>query len=60
MKYLGTLNNQLKKTIISKISTILLGLEFKPDNIIISKDIKVVFKKYCLFIINNEKVVCQL
>ena len=60
MKYLGTLNNQLKKTIISKISTILLGLEFKPDNIIISKDINVVFKKYCLFISNNEKVLCQL
>ena len=59
MKYLGTLNNQLKKTIISKISTILLGLEFKPDNIIISKDINVVFKKYCLFISNNEKVLCQ-
>ena len=59
MKYLGTLNNQLKKTI-SKISTILLGLEFKPDNIIISKDINVVFKKYCLFISNNEKVLCQL
>ena len=60
MKYLGTLNNQLKKTIISKISTILLGLEFKPDNIIISKDINVVFKKYCLFISNNEKVLRQL
>ena len=60
MKYLGTLNNQLKKTIISKISTILLGLEFKPDNIILSKDINVVFKKYCLFISNNEKVLCQL
>ena len=59
MKYLGTLNNQLKKTIISKISTILLGLEFKPDNIITSKDINVVFKKYCLFISNNEKVLCQ-
>ena len=60
MKYLGTLNNQLKKTIISKISTILLGLEFKPDNIIISKDINVIFKKYCLFISNNEKVLGQL
>ena len=37
MKYLDTLHNQLKETLISKISTRLLGLEFRSDNIIKSK-----------------------
>ena len=33
MKYLDTLSNQLKKTLINEISTRLLRLEFKSDNI---------------------------
>ena len=37
MQYLDTLHNQLKKTLISKISTRLLVLEFRSDNIIKSK-----------------------
>ena len=45
MKYLDTLNNQLKKTLINKISTRLLGLEFKSNNVIKLKDIKVIVKK---------------
>ena len=44
MKYLDTLNN-LKKSLINKISTRLLGLEFKSDNIIKSKAIKYFLKK---------------
>ena len=40
MTYLDILNNQLKKTLINKISTRLLRLEFKSDNIIKSKAIK--------------------
>ena len=45
MKYLDTLNNQLKKTLINKISTRLLGLEFKSNNVIKLKAIKVIVKK---------------
>ena len=45
MKYLDTLNNQLKKTLINKISTTLLRLEFNSDNLIKSKTMKFIFTK---------------
>ena len=40
-------NNQLKKILINKISTILSGLDFKSDNTIKSKAMKYIAKKYC-------------
>ena len=40
IKHFDIWNNQLKKTLINKISTRLLGLEFKSDNILTSKAIK--------------------
>ena len=43
-----------KKTLINKTSTRLLGLEFKSDNIIKSKAIKLIIKKYCLIISTLE------
>ena len=45
MKYLDPFNSQLKKTIINKTSIRLLGLEFKSDNMIKSKAIKLIIKK---------------
>ena len=45
MKYLDTLNNQQKKALINKISTTLLRLEFKSDNLIKSKTMKFIFAK---------------
>ena len=47
-----------KKTLINKISTRLLGLEFESDNIIKSKAVKVITKKYCMIISNNGNVLC--
>ena len=56
MKYLDTLNDPLKKQLISKISTRLLRLhQFKSDNIIKSKAVK----KYFLIISNNGNLLCQ-
>ena len=49
-----------KKTLINKLSTILLGLEFKSDNITKLKAIKFIVKKYCLIISKNGNVLCQL
>ena len=43
-----------KKSLISKVSTRLLGWKFESDNIIKSKAIKFIVKKYCL--INETKV----
>ena len=48
MNYLGTSNNRLKKNLINKISTRLLGLEFKSVNIIKSKAVKYHIKKILL------------
>ena len=45
IKYLDTLNNKSKKTLINEASTRLLELEFKSDNIIKSKAIKFIAKK---------------
>ena len=45
-----------KKTLINKISTRLLGLEFKSDNVIKQKPIKNFVKKYCLIYSNNGHV----
>ena len=36
-----------RKTLINKISTKLLGLDFKSDNMIKSKAMKYIIKKYC-------------
>ena len=44
MKYLDTLNNQRKKTLIMRTSTRTLGLEFKSDNIIKPKAMKFIVK----------------
>ena len=45
MRYLGISNNQLKtNSTRNKISTRLLGLEFKSDNVIKSKAIKFIVK----------------
>ena len=44
MKYVNTSNNILK-TLLNKISTKLLGLEFKSDNTIKSKAMKYIVKK---------------
>ena len=41
-----------KKTVINKMSTRLLGLEFKSDNIIKSRAMKFTAQKYCLIISN--------
>ena len=40
MKYLDILNNQIKKTLVNKISARLSQLQFKSDNITKSKAIK--------------------
>ena len=42
------INQQIKKTLIDKISMRLLGLEFKSDNTLKSKAIKHIVKKYYL------------
>ena len=48
-RYIKQQSNQLaKKTLMNKISMILLGLELKSDNTIKSKPIKCILKKYCL------------
>ena len=39
-----------KKTLINKVSTRLLGLDFRSNNIIKSKAMKLIVKKYCLII----------
>ena len=44
-----------QKTLTSKISTRLLGLEFKLYNIIKSKPTKIIVKKYCLIIVSVVK-----
>ena len=44
----------IKKTLISKISTRLLGLEFESDNIIKQKDIKSFVKNIAWFIVIME------
>ena len=44
MKYLGTLSNQLK-TLINKISTRLLGLEFQSDIVIKYEAMKFIVQK---------------
>ena len=59
MKYLDAVNNHLKIYKI-KVSTRLLGLEFKPNNIIKSKPLKFTVKQYCLIISNNGNLLCQL
>ena len=59
MKYLDAVNNHLKIYKI-KVSTRLLGLEFKPNNIIKSKPLKFIVKQYCLIISNNGNLLCQL
>ena len=59
MKYLDAVNNHLKIYKI-KVSTRLLGLEFKPNNIIKSKPFKFIVKQYCLIISNNGNLLCQL
>ena len=41
-------------------STTLLGLEFKSDNIIKSKAMRLIVKKYCLIISNNRNLLSQL
>ena len=41
-------------------STRLLGIEFKSDNIIKSKAMKFIVKKYCLIKSNNGHILCQL
>ena len=45
-----------EKILINEISLTLLELEFKSDNIIKSKAIKYIVKKYCLNISNNGNV----
>ena len=49
-----------KKTPINKISTRSLGLEFKSDNLIKSRARKLLLKKCCLIIINNDSLLSQL
>ena len=49
-----------KKNLIKKVSTRLLGLEFKSDSIIKSKVMKFIVKKYYQIISNNRKILCQL
>ena len=44
MKYLDILNNQIKKTLVNKISGRLSQLQFKSDNITKSKAIKNIVK----------------
>ena len=58
MKYLDKLNNQLKN--FNK-SSRLLRLEFKSDNIIKSKAMKLVkpLNKYCLTVSNNKNLLGQ-
>ena len=48
------------KALVNKISTRLLGLEFKSNNIIKSKAMKFIVKKYWLIINNNGNVLCKL
>ena len=48
-----------QKTLISKNSTRVLGLEFKWDNKTKSKATNLLLKKYCLIIINSGKVLCH-
>ena len=59
MKYLDAVNNHLKIYKI-EVSTRLLGLEFKPNNIIKSKPLKFIVKQYCLIISSNGNLLCQL
>ena len=59
-KTLRHIKQSTRKTLTNKISTRLLGLESKSDNIIKSKAMKVIFQKYCLIISNNGNVLHQL
>ena len=52
------LKNQLNNST-NKISTRLLGLEFKSGNIIKSKTMKHIAKEYCLIISYNGNLLCQ-
>ena len=45
MKYLDIIKQSIRKTLINKILTRLLWLEFKSDNILISKAIKFIVEK---------------
>ena len=49
-----------KKTLISKISTILLGIKFTLDNIIKSKSVEFIVKKDFLIASNNTNLLSQL
>ena len=49
-----------KKTLTKETSTRLLGLEFKSDNIIKSKAIRFIIKKYCLIKSSDGNLLCQL
>ena len=49
-----------KKNLIKKILTILLGLNFISNNILKSKSMEAIIKKYCLIISKNGKVLRQL
>ena len=49
-----------EKPLINKISTRLLELEFKSDNIIKSKAMKFFVKKYCLITSNNGNLLHEL
>ena len=51
--------NEIFRQIKQLPKTRLLGLEFKSDNIIKSKAMKFIVKKYCLIISNNGNVVHQ-
>ena len=47
-RHIKQLSNELiKKTLIDKISMIILRLEFKSDNTLKSESIKYIVKKYC-------------
>ena len=49
-----------KQVLINKILRRLLGLELQSDNIIKSKTMKFIVKKYFLIISNNGHPLCQL
>ena len=49
-----------KQVLINKILRRLLGLELQSDNIIKSKTMKFIVKKYFLIISNNGHALCQL
>ena len=49
-----------KDTLINKISTRLLGSQFKLDNIIKPKAMKFIATKYCLVVSSNGKILHML